>query len=745
MWELSLYSGGSFDFRPFADVIPPPDTDISAFVRNSSKGYFIHLYSATSEKKLQQRVLAPAGWRAETFVADVPPPDLNLTQIPSAFPAFSGSFPNSRKIATAATVWSNGSGSIYYSGNGHIREASRNLSTQDSWRRGALDGTCAPGTSLCCVSWGDSNVSLFYQTADAIIHEMRYNGQNWSVSTFTQAGVMPGTALAAVQNQNADRVMIFYQNNDNVVCSRRAINWVWDPPVQICTARSAAAFSATTWSNTQNIRLFLDIDHSIEEYSGSFDGNWVKEQYRLSSDDPVVSMTAISWLGPKFKLYVRKDNSIMEVSYTQGAYSRNTKLESPVPPQCPVAIAATGWIDSVRVYTQSGDGFIREGSYDPHVIPWNPDQALRIDQVFSQTDLARRKVDGWRRATLPNSCAPWSSLCCLSWGVDSTRNVSVFYQKRDNTLHEMRYDGRDWSTTGFVQADAMPGTAMAEVHNENVNGQLFFFQDSYGFLSYRLYMQQTDNSLRELRCGRDFAYALRPFALDQEPNRAARNTAIAAFRSTRVNFGNLYWAASDKALRQRILSDTQWLTADSIGDLSICGPLGAALAGPFTLTQLVDQTKCLSDNITEIRAQNTALSQCGQELSDGLIPQLRPFADTAVEGILALAHSVEQLSSCVGNTDDLVKTCKTQAETVDKRFKLLYNQARVSLVSAVNLATDVTYQQSTIELRGARITALLALSADMRGGEEKVVQLRQEEIDAAQKHLDILEKARKDA
>lgn len=75
----------------------------------------------------------------------------------------------------------------------------------------------------------------------------------------------------------------------------------------------------------------------------------------------------------------------------------SSKLESPAPPQCPVAIAATGWTGSVRVYTQSGDGFIREGSYDPHVIPWNPDQALRIDQVFSQTDLARRMVDGWRR------------------------------------------------------------------------------------------------------------------------------------------------------------------------------------------------------------------------------------------------------------------------------------------------------------------------------------------------------------
>ncbi|KAJ7305457.1 hypothetical protein DFH08DRAFT_825148 [Mycena albidolilacea] len=326
MWELSVYSAGGSTY-----------TDISAFVRNSSKGYFMHLYSGS-----EKRFLAPAGWRAVTFVADVPPPDLNLTQIPCPLSAFSGSFPNSRKIAPAATVWSNGSStppiwsetspakfptavkifypkknffsshesslktlhtsriaarpsgelgleelragpprdgafirslrlqvpiwhvghpwelrpnwrcSIYYSGNSHIREASRNLSTQDSWRRDALDGACAPETSLKCVSWWDSNVSLFYQAADAISHEIRYNRQNWSVSTFTQADVMPGTALAAVQNQNADRTGCVFP------CFRRAINWVWDPPIQICTGRSAAAFAATTWSNTQDICLLLD-------------------------------------------------------------------------------------------------------------------------------------------------------------------------------------------------------------------------------------------------------------------------------------------------------------------------------------------------------------------------------------------------------------------------------------------------------------------------------------------------------
>ncbi|KAJ6541332.1 hypothetical protein B0H19DRAFT_1268351 [Mycena capillaripes] len=109
-------------------------------------------------------------------------------------------------------------------------------------------------------------------------------------------------------------------------------------------------------------------------------------------------------------------------------------------------------------------------------------------------------------------------------------------------------------------------------------------------------------------CGADFTYKPSPFTLDKAPNMAGQNTAIAAFRGLRFGFCHLYWASSDKILRQRILDDTAWLPTDALGDLSTCGPLGAALLGPFTLNQLVEQTKCLSSNINDIGTQNTSLA-----------------------------------------------------------------------------------------------------------------------------------------
>ncbi|KAJ6541349.1 hypothetical protein B0H19DRAFT_314924 [Mycena capillaripes] len=398
----------------------------------------------------------------------------------------------------------------------------------------------------------------------------------------------------------------------------------------------------------------------------------------------------------------------------------------------------------------------------------------------------------------------------------------------------MRYDGNGWNVTDFAQPDAMPGTAMAEVHSDNMRVVLFFFQDSYGFLCYRmalawvwspavricqaaiatpiaattwnntsdvrlyfqdkknqmrefsttsrtsdlyydrqwqlgglkmsgfltssmaaiswagpeikLYIQANDNSVMELSCGADFTYKLSPFTLDKTPNMAGQNTAIAAFRGSRFGFCHLYWASSDKILRQRILDDTAWLPADALGDLSTCGPLGAALLGPFTLNQLVEQTKCLSGNITDIGAQNTSLAEFVQEISNSFTTGLRPLAETAIAGIQVLAHSVEELSKASGTAfDELVEKCVNQSNAVDKRFSDLYNKAHTSLANATNLATDITYQQSTIQLRMNRVKELLEISRVMREGEENVVAERQAEITTAQKHLDMLEKAKRDA
>jgi hypothetical protein len=39
---------------------------------------------------------------------------------------------------------------------------------------------------------------VFYQTDDNVIHEMKYDGQNWSSSSLKQINPMPGTDMAVV-------------------------------------------------------------------------------------------------------------------------------------------------------------------------------------------------------------------------------------------------------------------------------------------------------------------------------------------------------------------------------------------------------------------------------------------------------------------------------------------------------------------------------------------------------------------
>ncbi|KAF8132680.1 hypothetical protein K438DRAFT_1642157 [Mycena galopus ATCC 62051] len=123
---------------------------------------------------------------------------------------------------------------------------------------------------------------------------------------------------------------------------------------------------------------------------------------------------------------------------------------------------------------------------------------------------------------------------------------------------------------------------------------------------------------------------------------------------------------------------------------------------------------------------------------------LRPLAETALAGMAVLAQSIENLSQAPGNIELMAK-CKAQSQTVSNRFDELYKKAHTILVNTTNLATDITYQQSIIQLRMTRVTGLLKISAELRAGEEEVVQARQDEINSFQKSIDKLEKAKKDA
>ncbi|KAJ7342772.1 hypothetical protein DFH08DRAFT_962813 [Mycena albidolilacea] len=621
-----------------------------------------------------------------------------------------------------------------------------------------------------------------------------------------------------------DDLRVYMQTSDNseTWAYKRSSDWS-------LTSRSLAPFTVTTWSDTTDIHLPPQNNYTIQKYSGSFNGNWVKDQYSISAADPLINMTALSCPGPRIKLYVQSnDNSLLDFSYAPGAFARDMSaciVATAMLPNCGLSalLQNSGNDYSIHVYygnfhhilQDRGVGFADEplATRFSHctidvtdLIP----RALSVPKLIG-TDLA---VPGDTKLTSqlnnpPSTQRPMAiaatgwyaseTLCTLEHlvlsllgEVGSTQNVSVFSQKRDNVLQEMRYDGQNWTLTGFIQSDVMPGTAMAEVHNDNASVVLADTVDRLAIdwvwkpavricqaatvtpiaattwsngADVRLYFQDKTNHVREfcitfrngdlydgdwvlgdLKMTGFLPGSIYQFVSNPERNEAGTNTTIAAFRSTPWGFISLYWAGSDKVLRQRGMYHNQWLIADLIGDLSSCGPLGAALVGPFTLTQLGAQRDCLSSNITDLGAQNGALAEFCQKMSDRLPMELKPLAEAAVGGIQTLADSVEQLSTASGTTfDQRVKDCHDQSVTVAKQFKDLYNKAHTILANATNLATDITYQQSTIGLKKDRVKELLAISKVMREGEEKVVRMKQDEFTANQSHIDKLQKANKDA
>ncbi|KAJ7315737.1 hypothetical protein DFH08DRAFT_820312 [Mycena albidolilacea] len=149
---------------------------------------------------------------------------------------------------------------FYCSGNGHIWEVSRTLVTQvDSWSHGlqqcVLDGICVPGRSgpnlaeRCRAVPEVPRLTFTAVSRLQTVLSMQYDGRKWSVSTFTQSDVMPGTTLAAI--------------NDFNLRYKVTMQIVW-------------------WFSTETTITLSSV--------GSFDGNWVKDQYGIAAPEPRASI-----------------------------------------------------------------------------------------------------------------------------------------------------------------------------------------------------------------------------------------------------------------------------------------------------------------------------------------------------------------------------------------------------------------------------------------------------------------------
>jgi hypothetical protein len=180
------------------------------------------------------------------------------------------------------------------------------------------------------------------------------------------------------------------------------------------------------------------------------------------------------------------------------------------------------------------------------------------------------------------------------------------------------------------------------------------------------------------------------------------------------------------------------------------------------LDQLVAQAKVVSDSITAIVQENAALAASVTTLSGSLTSELHVPAEEAVAGMKVLALSVEALSKASGSDSaPLVKRCKGQSVTVAHRFDVLYTKAHAMLGDGTNvsclllahswallqfqLATDITYQESVVQLKITRVEAIRKQAQVLQQGDEKLIKEYETEIQSLQSQIGFIEQAKQHA
>ncbi|KAF8172238.1 hypothetical protein K438DRAFT_1981689 [Mycena galopus ATCC 62051] len=310
--------------------------------------------------------------------------------------------PSQQPMSISATPWPESARVYTQKGNGLIRQAVLGGSSWDevsrrwSLKRHAdtLAVTCAPWSHICSLSWGrargDKLATIFYQTGDNAIHEMRIDAQDkWNVSSFTQSDAMPETAIAAVQSKDADRFMIFFQDKDGFLCYRRAIKWVWDAAVRMCKAGTNTPIAATAWSenawagDANHVHLyFQDTKNQLRELYTTPDGSWaekwsVRRTLKIPQLRSTGSMGVFSWQGPRILIYAQgQDNKIHQISCGANFEYVDTVLDTgpnPVLPNTGVAAFATQPDSRTlygRVYWANVDKLLQEKDVADGV--WHP-------------------------------------------------------------------------------------------------------------------------------------------------------------------------------------------------------------------------------------------------------------------------------------------------------------------------------------------------------------------------------------
>ncbi|KAJ8079111.1 hypothetical protein PM082_013398 [Marasmius tenuissimus] len=146
------------------------------------------------------------------------------------------------------------------------------------------------------------------------------------------------------------------------------------------------------------------------------------------------------------------------------------------------ALAAAVCDAGVRVYTRTSDGDVREACHDSSLL------AINEAQSRGRRYVADTMVKDWFPGELRFDCSPESALCSFAW---DDRKQAVFYQANDGAIRERRHLDSGWQLTDFIQPNCMMGTSIAAVWGDHARVVVLFFQNSEGYLCYRVFSDQS--------------------------------------------------------------------------------------------------------------------------------------------------------------------------------------------------------------------------------------------------------------
>ncbi|KAJ7888869.1 hypothetical protein B0H14DRAFT_3127130 [Mycena olivaceomarginata] len=644
-----------------------------------------------------------------------------------------------------------------------------NFADTSGWYNGSFQGTCAPWSALCCITLDGYNTWLFYQTEDNVIHQMQYEVQDWVSSSLNQLDAMPGTDMAvadvllrlatnstwapAVRLSAAaattpitatwshNSFLLYFQDSTNQFREYRGGfdgKWVLQNSNSPSsdTLESVAVVSYSEFMGVEAPRVYTqDQSGSLTEWLGNGDNNeaWTPGTLGTVSALQTVNISAfaVDWMTSEliFLYWVDPvDRILRQRVWTQGWLSASP-IGDALPTPDPLLLA-TEWISQgitvIGLENQTLSAAVQATSDEltaDSALHLAAEAAIAGINVLAQSIEALSKVSGTSDNCKGQACPTNPRQVAMAAGGWSEAGVSIriftqnsgyVHETDDNVIHEMQYDGQNWTSSSLKQINAMPGTDMAVVYNDSPYGSylMLFFQDSEGFVS------------SVLATNTKWAPAVHLFA-------AATATPITATQQSNAVF--LYFQDSTKQLQQyRGSFDGGWVLQDFTGPTT--STLGSVAAVSWhSEPDIWGMSQAESRVYTE--GQDGSLVEWNGNGNNETLTAGTMATVAALPNVNISAFSVGWLglrlvflywvdphdkilkqrvwmkgwlpAMSIGDPlltfDALMAKCKGQSVAVAERFNGLHTKAHAILVEATNLSTEITYQQASIQSQLTRV------------------------------------------